>query len=181
LPIGLDKIISSKWRSSAHDFNGDGFSDILWRDTSGNLSMWFMNGLQVSSAVPVGQVPIAWNVQSLNSAIPSQRRSGCLRPLSLAAAEGPLRHPNGPRTRYGGRYQPEAAATFDPNMTKRLQAELNKFLSPSPNLTVDGFYGPKTREAVEAAQRKLKITVDGWAGKVTQAAIQSALAKVSPH
>jgi hypothetical protein len=28
------------------DFNGDSNSDILWRDTSGNTSIWFMNGTQ---------------------------------------------------------------------------------------------------------------------------------------
>jgi FG-GAP repeat len=29
------------------DFNGDGFGDILWRDTSGNLAVWLMNGANV--------------------------------------------------------------------------------------------------------------------------------------
>jgi hypothetical protein len=29
------------------DVNGDGKSDILWRDTSGNFAVWFMNGAQV--------------------------------------------------------------------------------------------------------------------------------------
>jgi len=71
-----------------------------------------------------------------------------------------------------------ASATFDPNVTKWLQAALNKLLTPSPNLVVDGVYGPKTREAVEAAQKKLGITVDGWAGEATQGAIQLALAKL---
>ena len=31
-------------RSTAHDFNGDGMSDIAWRDTSGDLAIWLMNG-----------------------------------------------------------------------------------------------------------------------------------------
>jgi len=48
-----------------------------------------------------------------------------------------------------------ASATFDPNVTKWLQASLNKLLTPSPNLVVDGVYGPKTRDAVEAAQKKV--------------------------
>jgi|SRR5258708_25481942 hypothetical protein len=71
-----------------------------------------------------------------------------------------------------------ASATFDPNVTKWLQVALNKLLTPSPKLVVDGVYGPQTREAVEAAQKRLGITVDGWAGEVTQGAIQAALAKL---
>ena len=27
-----------------HDFNGDGFGDILWRNVSGQLGEWQMNG-----------------------------------------------------------------------------------------------------------------------------------------
>lgn len=71
-----------------------------------------------------------------------------------------------------------ASATFDPNVTKWLQTALNKLLTPSPNLVVDGVYGQKTREAVEAIQKKLGITVDGWAGEITQGAIQTALSKL---
>lgn len=71
-----------------------------------------------------------------------------------------------------------ASATFDPNVTKWLQAALNKIVTPSPNLVVDGIYGLKTREAVEAAQKKLGIAVDGWAGEITQGAIQMALSKL---
>jgi uncharacterized membrane protein len=44
------------------DFNGDGYADILWRDSSGNLSISFMNGTQVSSTVAVGNVPNNWAV-----------------------------------------------------------------------------------------------------------------------
>jgi hypothetical protein len=35
--------------ANTHDFNGDGKSDIVWRDTSGNVSIWLMNGATVSS------------------------------------------------------------------------------------------------------------------------------------
>ena len=70
-----------------------------------------------------------------------------------------------------------ASATFDPNVTKWLQVALNKLLTPSPNLEVDGIYGPATQEAVEGAQKKLGIPVDGWAGEITQGAIQAALTK----
>ena len=43
------------------DFNGDGKGDILWRDTSGNLKIWFMNGFSVSE-VPITNVPTIWSV-----------------------------------------------------------------------------------------------------------------------
>jgi hypothetical protein len=45
-----------------HDFNGDGKSDILWRDTSGNISMWLMNGSTVISGTGLGNVPTSWSV-----------------------------------------------------------------------------------------------------------------------
>jgi hypothetical protein len=48
--------------TGTHDFNGDGYSDIAWRDTSGNLAIWLMNGGQVSSGVNVAQVSTNWSV-----------------------------------------------------------------------------------------------------------------------
>ena len=30
------------------DFDGDGKSDMLWRDGSGNVAIWFMNGTVVT-------------------------------------------------------------------------------------------------------------------------------------
>ena len=30
--------------AGTHDFNGDGNSDIVWRDSSGNVAIWLMNG-----------------------------------------------------------------------------------------------------------------------------------------
>ena len=39
------------------DYNGDGKSDMLWRDSSnGNNAIWFMNGTQIDSAVGVANV-----------------------------------------------------------------------------------------------------------------------------
>lgn len=69
-------------------------------------------------------------------------------------------------------------AAFDPNTTKWLQGALNTLLSPSPNLVVDGLYGPLTRDAVSKLQAKLGLKVDGLAGQITQAAIASALANL---
>lgn len=69
-------------------------------------------------------------------------------------------------------------AAFDPNVTKWVQGSLNTLLSPSPNLAVDGIYGPRTRAAVERLQEKLGLVVDGLAGSITRAAIEGALAKL---
>jgi hypothetical protein len=49
------------------DYNGDGMSDLLWRDNMGNTSMWFMNGTSVGSVGNVGNIPITWTVQSANA------------------------------------------------------------------------------------------------------------------
>jgi hypothetical protein len=49
------------------DYNGDGMTDLLWRDTAGNTAIWFMNGLTVSSAAGVGYVSTTWTVQSVNT------------------------------------------------------------------------------------------------------------------
>jgi hypothetical protein len=46
----------------AHDFNGDGLSDIAWRDTSGNLAIWLMNAGQILSAGSLGLVPTTWSI-----------------------------------------------------------------------------------------------------------------------
>jgi FG-GAP repeat/FG-GAP-like repeat len=46
------------------DFNGDGYSDILWRDTSGNVAIWEMNGTTVlnPNTAGVGNVPTTWSI-----------------------------------------------------------------------------------------------------------------------
>ena len=50
------------YRPSPHDFNGDGKSDIAWRDTSGNI--WLMNGTAVinQSSSFVANVPSQWAI-----------------------------------------------------------------------------------------------------------------------
>ena len=45
-----------------HDFNGDGKSDIVWRDSSGNVAFWLMNGATMSSSGGVGGVPATWSI-----------------------------------------------------------------------------------------------------------------------
>jgi hypothetical protein len=34
------------------DFNGDGMSDIVWRDTAGDISIWLINGATSFGAIP---------------------------------------------------------------------------------------------------------------------------------
>ena len=50
------------WLTDSHDFNGDGDSDILWRDTSGNVSLWLMNGTAVSQSKVLGALAPIWSV-----------------------------------------------------------------------------------------------------------------------
>jgi len=45
------------------DFNGDGVSDILWRDTAGDLAIWLMNSTgQEASGTTYPQIPTTWSV-----------------------------------------------------------------------------------------------------------------------
>ena len=39
---------------AAGDFNGDGFSDILWQNDSGEVDIWEMNGTNVIGAGRLG-------------------------------------------------------------------------------------------------------------------------------
>jgi streptogramin lyase len=48
-------------RIATHDFNGDGKSDIVWQDTSGNTAVWLMNGTNIASAGSLGQLP-GWSI-----------------------------------------------------------------------------------------------------------------------
>jgi hypothetical protein len=49
------------------DYNGDGMSDLLWRDNLGKTSMWFMNGTTVLGSSAVGNIPNDWIIQSTNA------------------------------------------------------------------------------------------------------------------
>jgi FG-GAP-like repeat len=48
--------------TGTHDFGGDCLSDIVWRDTSGQLALWFMNGAAIASATGAGTVTTDWSV-----------------------------------------------------------------------------------------------------------------------
>src|SRR5579884_247794 len=47
--------------ASTHDFDGNGFSDIAWRDTTGDLALWLMNGASVASAASLGNLG-TWSI-----------------------------------------------------------------------------------------------------------------------
>jgi hypothetical protein len=50
--------------ASTHDFSGDGYSDIFWRDTSGNMAIWEMNGGTIlnPSNSGLGGVATTWSI-----------------------------------------------------------------------------------------------------------------------
>ena len=45
-----------------HNFNGDGSSDVLFRDNQGNVGMWLMNGSTIQKASTLGNVPLTWSI-----------------------------------------------------------------------------------------------------------------------
>jgi Big-like domain-containing protein/IPT/TIG domain-containing protein/putative Ig domain-containing protein/VCBS repeat protein len=44
------------------DFDGNGSTDLLWRDASGNVGVWLMNGTSIMSSAVVGQMSLGWSV-----------------------------------------------------------------------------------------------------------------------
>ena len=49
-------------QTASHDFNGDGMSDIAWRQNGGATAAWLMNGAQVSQFGSLGTVPTNWQI-----------------------------------------------------------------------------------------------------------------------
>jgi hypothetical protein len=59
---------ASTWQiAQTGDYNGDGYSDMLWTDSSGNIAIWFMTGATVASTAGLGNVGTSWTVQSANA------------------------------------------------------------------------------------------------------------------
>ena len=50
------------------DFNGDGKSDILWRNDNGSVGIWLMNGAQVVSGPGIGAVGSDWTIVNFSIA-----------------------------------------------------------------------------------------------------------------
>jgi peptidoglycan hydrolase-like protein with peptidoglycan-binding domain len=59
----------------------------------------------------------------------------------------------------------------DHELVTEIQTALNEH---GANLTIDGWYGEATREAVKAFQQANDLEADGWAGKDTQKALRIA-------
>jgi hypothetical protein len=55
---------SAPVRTSTHDFDGDhgATSDIAWRDSSGNMAVWLMNGAQITQSAGIGAAPAIWSI-----------------------------------------------------------------------------------------------------------------------
>jgi hypothetical protein len=50
------------------DFDGDGKSDLLWHDVSGNTAIWLMDGAMVlPTSASLGNVASVWTVQGSNA------------------------------------------------------------------------------------------------------------------
>jgi hypothetical protein len=49
------------------DFDGDGMTDLLWQDTSGNVAIWFMFAEHVTQSAGVGNVSTVWSIQGANA------------------------------------------------------------------------------------------------------------------
>jgi hypothetical protein len=59
---------ASTWQiAQTGDYNGDGYSDLLWTDSSGNVAIWFMRGAAIASTAGLGNVGTSWTVQSANA------------------------------------------------------------------------------------------------------------------
>jgi hypothetical protein len=48
--------------TATHDYNGDGMSDIAWRDGSGNMASWLMNAASVIASPTFGETPLSWTL-----------------------------------------------------------------------------------------------------------------------
>jgi hypothetical protein len=47
------------------DFDGDRRADILWRDASGDVAIWLMDGPRIASFHRVGNVWMGWSISGV--------------------------------------------------------------------------------------------------------------------
>ena len=48
--------------AAVHDVNGDGKSDLVWRNTNGDVAIWEMNGAAISATGGLGNVGGTWSI-----------------------------------------------------------------------------------------------------------------------
>ena len=48
--------------STSHDFNGDGYSDILWRNADGDVAIWLMQNFSLLAAPYLENVATSWSI-----------------------------------------------------------------------------------------------------------------------
>jgi hypothetical protein len=48
--------------ASQHDLDANMISDIVWRDTSGDIAIWLMSGTGVASSGVIGNAPTTWSI-----------------------------------------------------------------------------------------------------------------------
>jgi len=65
--LGVGNVPGNWQIAQTGDFNDDGKSDVLWRDSNSGVAMWLMNGGTVTSALGVGNLPTDWQIQGLNA------------------------------------------------------------------------------------------------------------------
>jgi FG-GAP-like repeat len=53
--------------AAVHDVNGDGKSDIVWRDTAGDTAIWEMNGAAIVAQGSLGNVPTIWSIVAVRN------------------------------------------------------------------------------------------------------------------
>jgi FtsP/CotA-like multicopper oxidase with cupredoxin domain len=56
------QVVSTPSAANTHDYNGDGQSDMAWRDQIGNAALWLMNGAAAASTGGFSGVPASWSV-----------------------------------------------------------------------------------------------------------------------
>jgi hypothetical protein len=61
--IGLGNVPTNWTVAGTGDFNGDGITDIVWRNTAGDIWIWLMNnnGTVLQSSV-IGNMPATWSI-----------------------------------------------------------------------------------------------------------------------